>query len=362
MTCGYLPFEDKNNSDLFRKIVSNRVEFPHYIQFIYKDLIKKVLVNDPGNRYSASEIKRHQVYKNGLSGFFKDHPEYMSIIDEQGEINEAVREKIKSEVDKKLRENYNLIAFEPVITLTSTMSNASTCSDMKVIGEILYTKLLKDKEYLATLKREATCNIDIIKSINKTYSHGYSLSLKFQQTNNFERKVYSTRLSCTTSRFKQDSTDKNTSFNKVIFSTTNNSFNVSQSPTKKCKRLSIDLRAIKRQADVNKTEKTKKPIINTKPSKPVVNQTNSLYNSYNSIALKQNQNKYTTNTLSIMFSERERALLKSTIAESRERPRNALLKQKVLRDLSLTHDKIIKKSITPLNTGVKQIKTKILNK
>ena len=69
MLCGYLPFEDKNNDSLFKKILECKVKFPRYIGEKAKDLIKKILVNDPDKRISIHDIKHHPFYLKGKSVF-----------------------------------------------------------------------------------------------------------------------------------------------------------------------------------------------------------------------------------------------------------------------------------------------------
>ena len=81
MLCGFLPFEDKNNEILFKKIRRCKLEFPHYISLISKDLIKKILVTNPDKRISIKEIKKHPFFLKGKAIFyqtfsFKKLPKY----------------------------------------------------------------------------------------------------------------------------------------------------------------------------------------------------------------------------------------------------------------------------------------------
>ena len=63
MLCGYLPFDDKNNDNLFRKILKCKIEFPtkknRLISENAKDLIRKILRADPEKRISLEEIFEH---------------------------------------------------------------------------------------------------------------------------------------------------------------------------------------------------------------------------------------------------------------------------------------------------------------
>ena len=72
MLCGYLPFEDKNNDDLFKKILECKVKYPSYVGEKSKDLIKKILVNDPEKRITIPEIKRHPFFLKGKNLFTQE--------------------------------------------------------------------------------------------------------------------------------------------------------------------------------------------------------------------------------------------------------------------------------------------------
>ena len=65
MLCGYLPFEDKDNDVLFRKILQCKLELPRHLSDEAKDLIKRILVTNPAKRITIKEIKRHPFFIKG---------------------------------------------------------------------------------------------------------------------------------------------------------------------------------------------------------------------------------------------------------------------------------------------------------
>ena len=65
MLCGYLPFEDKDNDLLFKKILECKLDLPHHLSLLSKDLIKKILVTNPDKRISIKEIKKHPFFLKG---------------------------------------------------------------------------------------------------------------------------------------------------------------------------------------------------------------------------------------------------------------------------------------------------------
>jgi len=54
MLCGYLPFEDPDTEKLYKRILNCDYSFPHYISDQGKDLVKKILNTDPGQRYTLT--------------------------------------------------------------------------------------------------------------------------------------------------------------------------------------------------------------------------------------------------------------------------------------------------------------------
>ena len=55
--CGYLPFEDPNTAQLYKKILSGDYTCPKYISKEAKDLIKCILNTDPDKRYTIHQIR-----------------------------------------------------------------------------------------------------------------------------------------------------------------------------------------------------------------------------------------------------------------------------------------------------------------
>ena len=64
MLCGYAPFEGDNNKEVFKRILSQDLEFdPEYWTTISegaKDLITKMLKKDPKERISVNDALNHR--------------------------------------------------------------------------------------------------------------------------------------------------------------------------------------------------------------------------------------------------------------------------------------------------------------
>ena len=106
MLCGFLPFEDKDNEILFKKIRKCKLEFPHHITLISKDLIKKILVTNPEKRISIKEIKRHPFFLKGKTIFyqtfsFKKLPKDLSL-EKDYEINNIKTEEEDKDIHKNI--------------------------------------------------------------------------------------------------------------------------------------------------------------------------------------------------------------------------------------------------------------------
>ena len=74
MLCKTFPFNDKNNSKLYQKILSGKFNLPSYLSNEAKDLLSKLLKVNPTERIKLNEIKKHpwfnliNIKKNYLFG------------------------------------------------------------------------------------------------------------------------------------------------------------------------------------------------------------------------------------------------------------------------------------------------------
>lgn len=60
LLAGYLPFEDPNTSNLYKKILSADYEQPTFISPEAQDLIQRILTTDPDKRITITQIKNHE--------------------------------------------------------------------------------------------------------------------------------------------------------------------------------------------------------------------------------------------------------------------------------------------------------------
>jgi serine/threonine protein kinase len=63
MVSGYLPFEDPNTSELYKKILNCEYETPEWVGNLTKSMISSILNTDPETRYTISQIRAHPWYK-----------------------------------------------------------------------------------------------------------------------------------------------------------------------------------------------------------------------------------------------------------------------------------------------------------
>ena len=76
MLCGYLPFEDDCDENIYRNVVLGKFDIPERLSFESKDLIKKILEVNPKKRIKLKDIKDHKflkgVYNNIQYIYHKD--------------------------------------------------------------------------------------------------------------------------------------------------------------------------------------------------------------------------------------------------------------------------------------------------
>jgi len=62
LVCGYLPFEDSNTSQLYKKILAGSYKAPKWLSRDVSDLIKRILNTNPRERYTIEHIRQHRWY------------------------------------------------------------------------------------------------------------------------------------------------------------------------------------------------------------------------------------------------------------------------------------------------------------
>jgi serine/threonine protein kinase len=190
MTCGYLPFDDTDPQVLLKKIISGKVEYPTFISFIAKDLIKKILVIFPKDRLSIEGIKNHLFYINGkreyerVTGtgteksneickvnFFSspNSPQLLSIKKDEN-INQVKNKNIVKTHKKTL--SYNP---QPVTSLIKNFKSPKNKNIIKVDEKITY-KLNKEDDnfnYNVTCQNDLKIRDKIHEKIHLNYATNY---------------------------------------------------------------------------------------------------------------------------------------------------------------------------------------------
>jgi len=62
MLCGYLPFEDANTSNLYKKILNGDYQIPKFVSSEARDMIKGILNTNPQERFDIDDIRSHPWY------------------------------------------------------------------------------------------------------------------------------------------------------------------------------------------------------------------------------------------------------------------------------------------------------------
>lgn len=109
MVCGYLPFEDKNNDKLYKKILNGHFEMPDRLSPECKDLIKRILIVNPKKRIQLEDIIAHPFLQKGME-WYKDtfNDKYFPSNSEVNYdvIDKTINEMVGYDVDREIVEKY----------------------------------------------------------------------------------------------------------------------------------------------------------------------------------------------------------------------------------------------------------------
>ena len=217
MICGFLPFEneDNDNEKLYKKIINGKFNIPNFVSELAKDLIKRILVTNPNNRFNINQIKNHPWFnlyrKNGKNFVYEGLlintiviPIDENVVIEMGnkfKLNlEEIRTCILSNrhndistlyyliLKKKLREGKKSVAdlksdlFQKYIDDKDNLFKNYNCDFNKVIEARKYG-VLKEKERYQKRKVKSLDN-------NNIESKRFSLYFPHNKINNYRIKSY----------------------------------------------------------------------------------------------------------------------------------------------------------------------------
>jgi 5'-AMP-activated protein kinase catalytic alpha subunit len=63
MICGFLPFEDPNTSQLYKKILNADYKIPKFVSKDAADILKNILNTDAEKRFTIEQIRAHPWYQ-----------------------------------------------------------------------------------------------------------------------------------------------------------------------------------------------------------------------------------------------------------------------------------------------------------
>lgn len=88
LVCGFLPFEDQNHSELYKKILNAEYEVPNFISKEVASLITGMLTTDPAKRMTLEDIRKHVWYQQISEASLKDR--------EDDQLDEAILDQLDS--------------------------------------------------------------------------------------------------------------------------------------------------------------------------------------------------------------------------------------------------------------------------
>ena len=172
MLCGYLPFEDKSNLKMYKKIVECKVDYPERLSEISVDLLKKIIVPDPKERISIKEIKKHPFYLKGKSLFDKEFTIFYlgKKINNFGE-DDNVENNNDNKDNNKSNENINESKLNNKESSTKVTTNEEHIISISNDDKKINKTEINDKPLKQTKERNIKNNNKEISSFNKTFDN-----------------------------------------------------------------------------------------------------------------------------------------------------------------------------------------------
>jgi len=166
MLCGYLPFEDPNTTELYKKILKGDFELPNFLSNNAKDMLKRILNTDPKKRYNIEQIRKHPWYSLVKP---LENDEGIMIGYKQVPIDPSILLELK---------NYNI---EP--------DYAQKCLEANRHNEITTTYYLLIKKYQRNNKKDIIDPNSSL-SLNKVMNCSFNKKSRLQEVNTKVSEVY----------------------------------------------------------------------------------------------------------------------------------------------------------------------------
>ena len=206
MLCKKFPFNDKNNSKLYQKILSGKFIIPNYLSTEAKDIIINVLKVNPQERIKINEIKNHPWFNlvNKDNNYCKGIDIYKTVLPIDVEI---IKEMEKYGIDKSvsinniLRNNFNNITTTYNLLLQKKIRNGKKSvadfysdlyinyindernkynffnNDIELVIKNRINNMSNKKKENNNIKSIPTINIEY--GFNRAFGYNYSKSNKY---------------------------------------------------------------------------------------------------------------------------------------------------------------------------------------
>ena len=175
LICGFLPFEDPDTTELYKKILKGQYHIPSFVSKDARDLIKSIMIQDPKKRATPPQIRAHpwfqNTYKpvNASKGLIVGHSHmlYEEAILQKLEQKGFERDKIVRYLDAN-KHNHDTTCYYLILKkmeregeidkrkyfsgeniLASTPENSEKGKDQRSLSPSERTRLLIQKQYLS---------------------------------------------------------------------------------------------------------------------------------------------------------------------------------------------------------------------
>jgi len=198
MVCGALPFEDKKEDELIRKVIQCDYNCPFYVNPKVRALFRQILTPNPNDRISMQEIKTNFVYNMGKANFSKRFKIYGDNGELLPQVERFIKEKtinyLETECSMEIHDNIETstpykIFFHSIMYKTQWDMYHIPKNDEQNVEQIEVreekTKIVKSVSDIKTDEKEEEINEDIL-FVPPHESISYAISKSYEENNEFK--------------------------------------------------------------------------------------------------------------------------------------------------------------------------------
>ena len=171
LSTGSLPFDENNESELIKKIIKCKINYPVDMPINIKTIIMKILVSDPNKRLTINELEKCTLYRKGKEIFFNENILYDR---DSYKLKKIINDKLDEYINEYNNKNVNNLGNDVLYS-----NSFQSILKAKIFYETNWNKIILEETIRKDFnikKIKHALSSSILKNKNNTYYKNKTIS------------------------------------------------------------------------------------------------------------------------------------------------------------------------------------------